>query len=313
MIGIVYHIYCTGNWREVVAEQLARLKKSGLYDRADILWTTINDITDNRADIDNIMAQYPKFRVEYNITNNYEKPGIDKVRELGNAHPDLKILYFHTKGVSNDYTNNETRRRGVTGWRLCMEYFLIDKWEECLEKLDTFDNVGVTCVHGWFWGNFWWSQSKHIVKKPEAVGDRWAYEAWLNQGTPEATNYEFYHHEFWPYLSDFPSYFYDGSKNEEDATIELISATFGVPLFQIDSGYPIIEDPSKQIIDVTENVRKHLEANNFKKIETYPWSMVTPGDDPAPGFRKVLVVKYRMFGQEMTIGTGENYILKLGL
>lgn len=318
MIAVVYHVYCAGDWLNLVNEQLERLHKSHLYNSADILWMTVNSIPDNKEVIDSIVSRYPKFKVQYNSTNTYEQPGILKVRELGFEHPDLKVFYFHTKGVSNSYVDpktnqvNELRKNGVTGWRHCMEHFLMDNWKTCVEKLDSFDNVGVSCVHGWYWGNFWWTQSKHIVKKPAPVGDRWAYEAWLNQGT-EASNYEFYHFEIFPYLSDFPSYFYDNSKSGEEYKIELLSATFGVPTFQIDEGYPVIEDPSKMIIDVTENVRANLIANDYKKIDTYPWSVVTPGTDPAPGYRKVLVVKYKLFGKEMTIGTGEHYKLVLSV
>ena len=37
MISIVYHCYLVGNWKEIVNEQLNRLKSSGLYDFADII------------------------------------------------------------------------------------------------------------------------------------------------------------------------------------------------------------------------------------------------------------------------------------
>jgi hypothetical protein len=47
MISVVYHCYLVGNWKEIVNEQLNRLKSSGLYDSADIIEVTVNlDKTD---------------------------------------------------------------------------------------------------------------------------------------------------------------------------------------------------------------------------------------------------------------------------
>ena len=101
---------------------------------------------------------------------------------------DCKILYFHTKGVFNDYVDpkkddiSDLKIKTIRDWRKYMEYFCIDKWQENLNKLDEFDMVGSTCNSNWWWGNFWWATSKYLRTRPApGQGSRWAYEAWSNE------------------------------------------------------------------------------------------------------------------------------------
>ena len=95
------------------------------------------------------------------------------LRDFCNRNPDYKVLYFHTKGVSKGTLT-------VNAWRLMMEYFVIDKWRECVEKLNEYDCVGSNLspvgetlwsngsitkpVEGTynFTGTFWWANAKHI-------------------------------------------------------------------------------------------------------------------------------------------------------
>lgn len=101
------------------------------------------------------------------------------------------------------------------------------------------NNVAVSNNGGWLWGNFWWTQSSHI-KKTRSVGlwGRWDYEAWLNLDTPESTNYEFYHMNFNPFLTNIYPEFYKKEFNRYSGKkIKIKSATYGTPPFEIDEGY----------------------------------------------------------------------------
>ena len=93
MISIVYHCYLVGNWKEIVNEQLNRLKSSGLYDSADIIEVTVNLDKTDKSEFEDVVLKYPKLNVEYFTENNAEYPGIKKVRELALNH-DTKIFYF---------------------------------------------------------------------------------------------------------------------------------------------------------------------------------------------------------------------------
>ena len=183
MIGVVHHTFLTGNWKEILKSQIERLISSGLYDKADIIWFTCNLNENDENVFTDFLKDYNKIQTECHVNNGFEYPGIHKVKELGDTNEDMKILYFHAKGVSNTYTDYSTKQvnqekiKNIQSWRECLEYFVIDKWEDCIDKLNEYDNVGVTCNSGWYWGNFCWSQSKHI-KNCGLVdyGGSWSYE-----------------------------------------------------------------------------------------------------------------------------------------
>jgi len=295
MISVVYHCYLVGNWKEIVNEQLNRLKSSGLYDSADIIEVTVNLDKTDKSEFENVVSNYPKLNVEYFTDNTAEYPGIKKVRELA-LNNDTKIFYFHTKGVSNNYDNynnktiSQEKIENIKLWRECLEYFLIDKWEESVKLLESYDNVGVTCNNGWFWGNFWWSQSSHI-KKTNEVGfwGRWDYEAWLNRSTPNSKNYEFHHFPYNPYVTKLEKELYISKSKYVGDEIELISAFYGTPPFQIDEGYSDIEINVGR--DVFKNVKKLLEIENNTQFN-FNINNESMGGDPANGLRKFLIIEF---------------------
>jgi hypothetical protein len=296
MVFVVYHTYLVGQWKTLVKSQLDRLVNSGLYDSADQIWVTINRDRNSEQEVRDFLSGYPKLNLEFHEHNVAEYPGIKKVRELA-SNNDAKILYFHTKGVSNNYKTYSEKEpspekiENVNSWRECMEYFLIDKWTDAVEKLNEYDNVGVTCVGGWYWGNFWWSKSEHLRKTKEVgLWSRWAYEAWLNDNTPQSKNYEFYHMGFNPFLTNIKDEFYKTKNSEiEGKNIVIRNAVYGTPSFQIDEGYSTT--PTNVVVDVTEVVKMFLEKTNNKKLDFYVDNN-TMGGDPAWGQRKSMTVEF---------------------
>lgn len=150
----------------VYQQQLHRLYTSGLIQAADHIHFGVNG--------DNEMFNIPeKAKVVYNTNWKEETETLIALKNFAYENPEYKILYFHTKGVSKGSILGNS-------WRLMMEYFVIDKWEECVEYLNEYDCVGsnLNLVGETLWGdgtitkpvegsynftgNFWWSNAKHI-------------------------------------------------------------------------------------------------------------------------------------------------------
>jgi hypothetical protein len=297
MIGIVHHTFLTGDWKEILSSQLWRLISSGLYDEANTIWFTCNLNGNDENVFKDFLKDYDKIETECHVNNGAEYPGIHKVKELGDNNDNMKILYFHAKGVSNTYTDNSTKQineekiKNIQSWRECLEYFVIDKWRECVDKLEEYDNVGVTCNGGWYWGNFWWSQSKHIKKcRPVDYWGRWDYEAWLNLYVENQTNYEFFKFTYNPYLTFTNEDWYKKPNLESEPTqITLLESKYGTPPFEIDEGYTNI--PLNVTNDVTDIVREKLKEQNNEKFY-FNVNNEVMGGDPSPGNRKFLFVKF---------------------
>lgn len=317
MINIVYHCYLVGNWKTIVLEQLTRLKNSGLYDAADLIYVTVNLSEGTEDEFNELTKEYSKLEKEFFKNNSAEYPAVKKVRELGTTK-DVKIFYLHTKGVSNTYSKytskdiSNEKIENILSWRECLEYFLIDKWQECVEKLDEYDNVGVTCNGGWFWGNFWWTQTKHIVKTKEVpISTRWAYEAWLNEGVFDVKNYEWYKFTYNPYVTNIDPTWYKEDSKYHGQKIILHKATYGTPSFEIDEGY------TQMVLnvtnDVTEIVKEHLLTQDNLGFNISV-NNTTMGGDPIHMARKFLMLEFS-FENEPTkifkIGTHEGMTLNL--
>lgn len=304
MVVIVQHVYCVDDWYKIAEEQINRLIDSGLYDFADKIYATLNikDGWGNYIEDENIAIllynKYPKIEVSYHI-NYYEYSGIKKAWDVGQQE-DTKVLYFHAKGVSNKYRRYDNKEQisqkkveCIKSWREVLEYFLIDNWKICLDILKEYDNVGVTCNGGWFWGNFWWSQHRHLKTKTEPlchVG-RWYYEAWLNEGS-NSKNYEFYKFNYNPYRCLISKRYYDGTYTNKMSDLNIISAHYGSYDIQTDEGR-IPNDESKEI-DVTDKIKKLYEV--YKHLNGISVNNDYFEEDPHWGAHKQLRIVFNIGG-----------------
>lgn len=310
---IVYHIYCVKNYLEIVKKQLERLQNSGLYDWCDVFEVTCINTEGSFDEIEKLLELFPKAKLNKFDKNDYELEGIRKVWEYSNQY-DGKVFYFHTKGVSNDYVNLETKEvserkvRGISWWKEIMEYYLIDNYKECIQQTSIHDQCGVTNVNGWWWGNFWWSKLSWCRVNPEPTpGSRWNFEGWLNQNR-NPNIHEFYHFEFNPYYTYLPNDIYTNKEKYKDAEIELISAYYGTLGEQQDEGKPLIE---RTVIDVTDIMQSNLEHLAKRGFSMYVSNAIK--EDPIYGFVKMLEVNFKLNGEEYTIAAEEgrhlNFIL----
>jgi hypothetical protein len=150
--------------------------------------------------------------------NEWETPTLKYMKDqCDGIQDDFYILYIHHKGITN------LQNRNVHAWRHYMQYFCIEKWEECVHKI----NEGYDCVsvdwheEPWnhFRGNFWWSKASYIRTLPKwqnakDVGyqhqfshlmfdpkgmPRMENEFWIGMGNPKA--YSMHHSNVNPYIT----------------------------------------------------------------------------------------------------------------
>jgi len=292
---IVYHIFCAGNYQEVVKSQLDRIMSAGLFQWCDQMEVSCVDPEGKYEGIDELFNGMGKVNLFKTTHNTYEYWGIKKVWDLSQKH-DGKVLYIHAKGVTNNYKNRVTKEisewkvEGVELWRNAMESHLIDNYSQCVSDLDEYDTCGLTCVGNWYWGNFWWSNLSFVKENPEPThADRWYYENWLHH----ARHYkgkEYFHFEWNPYFTNLPIDAYINPDFFKNKNVEVLNGLFGSTGIQLDEGYP---DNYPQLqFDVTEKLIENLNKNEGKELNIRV-DTETMGD-PAHGMRKFLVMMIRI-------------------
>jgi hypothetical protein len=276
LITVVCYTYLVNDWEEIFTKQLERTIKSGLYDECDEFYWIVCDEEKNKLDnVNNILKKYNKLKLKYITNNNFEYDAIDFIQNLSKEKIERKILYFHTKGVYNKFKNFNTKEinnlkvNSIKCWTNILEYYLIDRWKECIHLLNEKDIVLVTNYYDWPWGNFWWTKSNHINKnKPikDYFNNRWDCESWLIASNNEKNNvtfYEFFHFTYDPYYSILPDYIFNEKIN--DIEFEIIEAKYGYFGEQTDEySYLSDIDPYMEtIIDVTDIVKNKTPKNNI--------------------------------------------------
>ncbi|NBR61888.1 MAG: hypothetical protein EBT86_09640 [Actinobacteria bacterium] len=183
MIKVYYHIY-TSRHRKIgfmmVDNQIRKLKRSGLFDRAEKLFCII--VGPYANDIKELVELHGKFEilecVEQDTEEEYEGRTLKHLWR--DAEPDDRILYFHTKGISYITGQNlvhgiinPRNLRAINGWRRGMEHFCIDEWRWQVDGLGAaYMTVGIMLLFHPFYmygGNFWWAIGSHIRKQAEPI------------------------------------------------------------------------------------------------------------------------------------------------
>lgn len=302
---IVYHIFCVEDYIDIVTNQIERLKKSGLYDWCDKLEVTCINLTNNFTEIEKIFEGLDKANLNKYTQNAFEYEGINKVWEYSQTHKG-RVLYFHSKGVSNKYRKKSTgeisewKTKGVGLWKEMMEYYLIDNWKDCIPKLDEYDQCGLTQHSNWLWGNFWWSNLSWIKSNPKpAFGDRWYFEAWLNAGR-NPNIYEFYHFNWNPYYTLLPIDFFTNPKDHY--RVKINSAYYGTIGEQQDESKPLAD---RVVVDVTDLIINNFKSNQEKAINIRVDNNLVD-KDPHFGFEKYLEIHFELDGEECILVTSED-------
>lgn len=186
-IAVFYHVAVMGTWEKVDKEIMDCLAKSKLLERADMF-------------VRNIVRDIGLC----------EFPTLEMLDQFAISNPHYFILYVHTKGVSRP-------SKTIDDWRECMLYFNVEKWRDCVKKLEEgYDAVGINFLpeplpH--FQGNFWWVKASHIIRLGTVKGvefiptcddqtERHKAEFWVL--SQKCDYYTPYHHKVNPYLEINP-------------------------------------------------------------------------------------------------------------
>lgn len=163
-LKIFYHtVNLPGNF-ELLQQRFDKFTSSGLAEVADIYLSAPAGI---------IMDNYASENV--NIVNHNaslvdcEHPTIMCMQKMAEESADpFYALYLHQKGITAIGKPTEQK---MNDWRNLMDYWCIDKWKSCIEKLNEGFNI-VGCNYAtWpvkhFSGNQYWSTSEFIKTWPK--------------------------------------------------------------------------------------------------------------------------------------------------
>ena len=198
----VYHVFCDKGWRELVADQIGSLKRSGLYEVTQRLY--VSCIVKDRAEADELRRMIGCDKTELIAVETdpecFEYPALEFM-QAKSREEDCLFYYFHTKGVSyygGDMSDRNFRRlrRNVDAWRRMMEYFLFTEWRVAVNTLQGgYDTYGCYRLPPYpkpyylYAGNFWWARSDYVRRLPpfpekRIATDRFIAEEWLYKAGP---------------------------------------------------------------------------------------------------------------------------------
>ena len=210
-IAIFYHVYQVGDWQNIFTQQIDRIKKSGLFDAAEFIHIGVNgtlpifETSEKIKIVRNLnidhLAEMPTLKSLYNFCS-----------EQCQETDQYNILFLHTSGVSWSAKFQTPEIKSIfdnkTLWRKYQEYFVIDKWRNCISLLNDYDCVSCEwkeeAILGGveypelkhYAGNIWWANSEYIKKldwnfiQKNKNMERWYCEFLIGSGNPN--HYSFY-------------------------------------------------------------------------------------------------------------------------
>ena len=199
----------------IFKEQLAKMESSGLLDAAEL---NVNCHYNERS-FDELKNQYthPNIKWIFDPTSIPEHREITTTRLMKDAADNLEeefyMLYLHQKGIT--YDQSHPVHVYCTHWRWLLDYWSIEQWQRCVDKLDEGHHDAVGCEFrnnplNHLSGNVYWVRSSFIKKcnkLPLCDANRIPYEIWPEMwvGANGAKFYSFhdttvnhYHEEYPP-------------------------------------------------------------------------------------------------------------------
>lgn len=191
-IQIFYHLYLNDNWYSLstFTEQMYALLSSGLLHNT----TSLNISVISSTSEESVLKQFNSIVNQYNVNSNINVINVYRSGNECDTGILLKtycdslptsiskktyVLYFHSKGISHQNTDNELPTKY---WRIYLEYFNIFKWKSCVLKLtEGYDSCGAMRMirkdhpflsrnawddAGFYAGTFFWMKSDLIQKIP---------------------------------------------------------------------------------------------------------------------------------------------------
>jgi len=168
-LNVFYHIFVNEHLEclEIVKEQVNNIIKSKIYDKLNKIYCCVSGSNKKiyNLTLDYIDSLPSKFKLEKAIFNDlsHERLTLNTMKSM--LKENSYYLYLHSKGVTriteNIYLN-------CCDWRRCMEYFLIENADKCIDKLNQgHTTVGIiyqTLPKKHYSGNFWWATGKYLIE-----------------------------------------------------------------------------------------------------------------------------------------------------
>ena len=215
-IKIFFHI-CAITRAEIVVKNMIRsIHFSGLYDEVDKIYCYLSGDIDTIKNVYEIIitsgSKFCIMKCHPNDTS-YERLTLEDIHNHIDKYD--KILYIHSKGVSQYHQEDAARIKCIDDWCDMMLYYLVRHYRICIDKLEEYDTVGVCFKksgirneHRPHWsGNFWWVRGDYFLSLPTSIGPCY-YEPeqmFLFINNPKAyelhsiPNINFYHERYEPY------------------------------------------------------------------------------------------------------------------
>lgn len=237
-IKLFYHVHDLPGAFELMSEQLTNISEQGLLDEANEVHICTNGNEANFAPAREAMAEFGNVHFHHvsDRPNLWEYPTLDFMKtHCDQSDDEFYVCYLHLKGLSRPGDTT------ATDWRKFMEYYTIERWQDCVDELNrNFDTVGPNFIEKpWphYSGNFWWAKASYIrkleklphpdtlqwgtpSKYTEAVYDvgnfRYDHEAWIGTGNPvwaELGTSPGKQEPGWHYRNNYPRELYDPSKS----------------------------------------------------------------------------------------------------
>lgn len=181
---IYYHVYLFGNWETIVKDQLETLKNSGLLKESKLKVGLVYYAgSDHQIDhFKQILSEYENSEIIFVRHTNAcgESDTLHQMHQFAlSIDHNVNILYIHAKGVTQYLSERE---QYVWEWRKIMEYFLVENWQDCVDKLNNgYDCCGINYqdhaahIKGKivstkiFNGNFYWANSNYLKKLDNSI------------------------------------------------------------------------------------------------------------------------------------------------
>lgn len=213
-VGVSWFASCTSTWETI--------KRSGLYDATDKIYVNVVG-TDNpelppfyeHEKFQAILSD-PKVIVTEAISANvFEFFTMITLQDVAKElSENAKFWYVHSKGATTAVFIppwDPKDKNPAAYWKEYMEYFVVERWQDCMTLLDSHDIVGTEwreVPYKHFSGNFWWANSEYIKRLPDAREymeqyrwDRFMPEMYVGRASPK--HYCF--HNFFADLYRFPA------------------------------------------------------------------------------------------------------------
>lgn len=256
MKNIVFY-YCTpiNDYKKRFNKSFEKIKLSGLYESIDCLILLINGdfltqnfshpfhgncvfFNDNITKFETKDCKIKQIKLE---KWKNESKAANYIKSFCEKNEECNVLYLHSKGVTNPESHN------VSMWVDFLEYFVIHRYKDCIEKLKTHNTCSANMSLSpsrHYSGNFWWARSSHIRTLDYCdENNYYGCEMWpMSKGDP-STFYNFFSTNKNLYLEPIEKNEYEIIENKKMNSINIDSTNSRTELCELGAKYPTDKSP----------------------------------------------------------------------